>query len=251
MANQKVLEYVKSLLSQGYHIEDIEKRLTDAGWTREQIEECIDVIYESRPEHGGAPGLPETAPSTKPRIKSNFPTIIKPRLREDVYKPQTPPGPPAQIPAKPQREGVHFMENKLLVAGIVIVAVAVIALVAGILLFFGPVGVGEIIVTGLDVFEVPEDGALYAGATGNFRLTLKSINKTLVVEKIDVKVNGVAGTTSPDIMMNPGSKNNFLISDLPVLYTGQVYTAAVDVNYKDVESGMEFVSSGTVTGRVS
>ena len=144
------------------------------------------------------------------------------------------------------------MENKLLVAGIVIVAVAVIVLLAGVIFFFPlPPEGNSITVTGLPDFTVPESGALYAGATGNFRMTLKSDNKTLIVESIYVKVNGVTGIASPGIMMNPGGQNNFLVSDLPTLYPGQAYTAAVEVNYRDTETGLEAVSSGSITGRVS
>lgn len=250
METRKVIEYVQALLKEGYSMEEIEKRLLDAGWTMEEIEECIDVMYESRPGPAGAQKLPGTGPAGRPRIKSNFPTLIKPRLREEVYKPLPPPEPPPEGGAgHPKKGGGHLMENKALVAGVVIAAVAGIAIVAWVVLFLEDSGNGAARVTGLEDFQVPEDRVLYAGASGNLRLTLKSVNRSVIVERIEVGVNGVTGSTSPEILISAGSQSSFIISGLPVLYEGQAFTARVDVTYRD--SGMQATSTGTISGRVS
>jgi hypothetical protein len=252
MANQKVLEYIERLLSQGYHIEDIEKRLLDAGWPRERIEECIDIIYDTHPE---PPEIPVHSGTGKPRIKSNFPTLIKPKLMEDVYRPPPPPKPPAEKGKKPKegsKAGAGAGVNKFLVLGIVIVALAALVFVAGsFVLFFWNADEGTISVIGLTGFDVPADGALYAGATGNLRLTLKNADGAVIVENVSVEVDGVEGLTSPGILMGSGEQNNFLISGLPVLQAGQSYTASIDVSYRNSETGMEMVSAGTITGRVN
>ncbi len=241
MADQKVLEYMKSMLDKGYGIEDIKKKLLEVGWPMKDVEECAGIIRRIRPE-----------PTGRVRIKSNFPTIIKPRLIEDVYKSGAAPG-AVRKEKRVEKAGTgskRFTENRFLVAGVLVVVVGVIALLGGVFLFMQQGSNAEnTTVIGLSGFTVPDDGVLYAGATGTLKITLKNTGNTIVMQKIEVNVRESAGSTSPGILMKPGSQNSFIIYGLPVLRSGESYNAQVNVAYRDIETGAEFKSSGTIAGR--
>ena len=130
---------------------------------------------------------------------------------------------------------------------VIIVAAALYAL--GI---FNPATYTQSTATGFTGFQIPPGGWQFT-SNGQLTLQLKNmVGSNINITQVRATYAGQTVTnTTYSGTFAPGSTYTAVVAGLPTATQGSSYSITVEITYTNLDSGLQFTSSGTVTGTVS
>ena len=102
MANQQLVDYIKSQLAAGVTKPDLQKAITTAGWSEQDSTDAFNVV-EGKVPATPAPAVPKPAAPVQPASQPQQPTqqSVKPAQVQQPMQPTTPTQQPIINPAGP------------------------------------------------------------------------------------------------------------------------------------------------------
>ena len=117
---------------------------------------------------------------------------------------------------------------------------------------FNPATYTQSTATGFQGFQVPTGGWQFTNG-GQLTVQLKNLagsNVNITSVQATYAGQAVANSTASNTFA-PGDTYTIIVSGLSTASSGSAYSIPVTISYTNVDTGLTFTSSGTVTGTVS
>ena len=118
---------------------------------------------------------------------------------------------------------------------------------------FNPSTYSQSTATGFQGFQVPSGGWQFT-SSGQLTLMVKNMaGSNINITSVQATYSGTTATNSSIGMTSfaPGSQFTIVITGLGSPSAGSAYSIPVTISYTNLDTGLSFTSSGTVTGTVS
>jgi hypothetical protein len=117
---------------------------------------------------------------------------------------------------------------------------------------FNPATYSQSTATGFQGFQVPT-GAWQFSSTGQLTLKVKNMaGSNINITSVQATYAGTPVTnTTASGAFAPGSEYTIIVSGLSTASAGAAYSIPVTISYTNLDTGLSFTSSGTITGTVS